>query len=250
MQGRNLPTAVYDSQLLQVLDELDPGRLTLPREPDTAPRVVTISAGREILSGVQTESRSCHDPHFLQPVHILARAAVSPALRPDFLLLTMHWSIMYDRAFDSFMAAAYRVLTAGYSLYGTRFTVADDGKHGLRDLIGMLAAPASTDPAWWQDSLSDFALASPWIARGIVDDQLRERQGRELLEWLSGLSAIKREHHSGGEMCRISRVKSRRFLLNSGPPTSSLIRKTMTVSSTRAQIDRLVMFVPMSDKYC
>lgn len=161
---------MYDGHPLQILDELDDGSLTLPPERDSAPRIVTISGGREMLFGDEQDHDVAADERFLQPLRVLARAAVSPAVRPDFLLLITHWSIVHDRVFGSFMAAVQSLLVAGYSVHVNRFTVAGDGQHGTRDIVSLLAAPAGTDPAWWQDSLSDLALANPWTERSSIDD--------------------------------------------------------------------------------
>lgn len=163
---------MYDGHPLQILDEIDDGSLTLPLDHDSAPRIVTISGGREMLSRDEQDhdAMAVADERFLQPLRVLSRTAVSPAARPDFLLLTMHWSIVHDRVFGRFMAAVQSLLVAGYSVHVNRFTVAGDGQRGTRDIVSLLAAPAGTDPAWWQDSLSDLALANPWAERSSIDD--------------------------------------------------------------------------------
>jgi hypothetical protein len=162
-----------------VLEEFESGRLELPHCPDpNLPRIALMAGApypfrlndkNEVLPSVD---------EFLQPLD-LAAAITKSKLSPQFLVLTIHSTILHQKTIKRFSATIFQLLESNYSVHLRLTTLQEHGFPQEKCVLVMVAAPPSTSLPWQQnwplpdsqpslkvnDLIGDITFNNPRVSR-------------------------------------------------------------------------------------
>jgi len=148
---RHHSALVYDGSPPTILSDFTSHRLnqfSLPAS-DIA-KVVTVSGANERLNIADPDDEEGRRllAKFLGPLEILKAAARSPALAPDFMVLTMPCEILHEQTLGAFILTVFTLLQHRYCLHARKMSVQQCGIPQDRTVLVLLASPVCAEPNW------------------------------------------------------------------------------------------------------